>query len=531
MKETHVPARNEQSVPRAALKVTLGGLVSLLAGLASQILTAYLFGAGKVMDAFFTASIIPTFIQFSLLGWLPFVLIPAFIREQAAGREEDAWALLGTYAWISSGFFVLLAVLGLMFAPQIIAVVAPGFAADKSALAAQMLAVLIFTIPLNGWGTLTTSVENIRGRFFWPATATAAGSVGNVLTLLVLYPSQNAMALAWGGLVAAALQASVTAVPVLRHGWKHLLHLDDPRLRELVALSAPFVVFGFITNSRSVLERIFASSLPTGQLSYIGYAYKLSNIFVVLLASGISAAIFPKMAREYQRCGISGLIDQTDYGLKVTLATAFPAVMISSAVALPLVKVFYERGAFLPATAIGVSLLIPIAMFNDVLFRMVANIIARSFFVLKDTLTTNLTNSVTILLYVALAFFLTQKWGYIGLAAAQPIQAAVAILIISGLLVRRMKGFPVRELIKYSLLYVGISLMAAGLSWGVVQWTAFLPTFLQLLLGIAVGGSVYLGLLSVVDKSIARAVFEMIGLQHILRLVGVQMHHHTLENP
>jgi peptidoglycan biosynthesis protein MviN/MurJ (putative lipid II flippase) len=57
-----------KEISRAALKVSIGGGLSLIAGLASQVITAYLFGAGAEMDAFFTASTIPLYLQIVLLG-------------------------------------------------------------------------------------------------------------------------------------------------------------------------------------------------------------------------------------------------------------------------------------------------------------------------------------------------------------------------------------------------------------------------------------------------------------------------------
>jgi putative peptidoglycan lipid II flippase len=275
--EINISDDHSKKVPQAALKVALGGGLSLLAGLASQVATAYLFGAGTEMDAFFTALTIPLYLQIVLLGGLPFVVIPAFVNEENSGNEDAAWSLTGTLLWVSCGLLFLIAIACAIFSRGIINLTAPGFGEMKSVLSSQMLTIMMFSVPFIGISSFTSGVQNVRGKYFSPATATAIGSIGNLVILLSLHSHMGPMALAWGNLGAAILQACVTAVPVISHGWKRLLPLSDPRVKEIFKLISPFILFGLITSSRLIFERFFASGLPDGQLSYLGYANKISD--------------------------------------------------------------------------------------------------------------------------------------------------------------------------------------------------------------------------------------------------------------
>ena len=154
------------------------------------------------------------------------------------------------------------------------------------------------------------------------------------------------------------------------------------------------------------------------------------------------------MARSYSTKGIHGLEKQAEDGLRMTLALALPVVVITTVLSIPLIKLFFERGAFLPSTTLAVSILIPIVMVNDVLFRMITNMIGRTFFVIKDTLTTNLVSSLTIVIYVIFAYFLIRVWGYWGLALAQLIQVACSILLMCILLISKSPYFPIPEFFK-----------------------------------------------------------------------------------
>ena len=521
-KQQHSESHNSK-ISNATLRVAIGGVFSLLAGLASQVITAYLFGAGSEMDAFFTALTIPMYIQIVLLGGLPFVVIPAFVNEETAGREEDAWGLVGTFIWLTSIILLGVALMGALFSTQIIDISAPGFGEVKSNLATHMLTILMFTIPFIGLGTFTSGVENVRSHFFWPAAATAVGSLGNVIALWLLHPILGPMALAWGNLTSAVLFAGVTTIPVFKHGWKKTLSLKDPRFVETVRLITPFILVGLITNSRLILERYFASSLPDGQLSYIGYAGKISNIFVVLLAASIASAIFPAMARAYSTHGMDGLVKQTDFGLRLTLALALPAVLITSILAIPMVKIFFERGAFVAATTLSVSLLIPIVMLNDVFFRMVGNMLGRTFFVLKDTLTGNLISSVTIIFYIGAAKYLTELWGFWGLALSQPIQSGLSVCILTIFLFRRIKQYSFASLFKQGLIYTLISLVAALYGWLMLQLLGHFSAIVQLGVGGVSSVLVYWALLYAVDREIAISILEMTGISKIYTAIRARI--------
>lgn len=517
------PEIQASKISRASLMVAIGGVFSLAAGLASQVITAYFFGAGAVMDAYLTAMTVPSFLQFVLVGGLPFVVIPAFVSKETSGKGDDAWSLAGTFTILISMVLLIGAVLGAILSPQIIDLTAPGFGAEKSAMASEMLTIMIFTIPFVGISNFTSGIQNARGRFFWPATATAVGSIANVITLLILYPRVGPMSLAWGNLASAILNASITTIPVFRHGWKRILPLRDPAMLEMMKLLAPFMVFGLITHSKTLFERYFASVLPNGQLAYMGYAYKISNIFVVLFAASIASAIFPAMARAYSTQGIPGLAKQSSYGMRMTLALAIPSVTIISVVAIPIVKLFYERGAFDPATTQYVSILIPIVMIYDVFLRMVSNMAIRMYFVLKDTLTTNLIQSAAVVIYIAAAKILTDKWGYIGLTMAQPVQLGISTIIMFIILYRRVKEFSLTALLKSLVVYSMIGLVAAGAGWVVLTVLKDFGFLVQLIACGLVAVVIDLSLLYFVDKTIAIAILEMVGLAKIFDLIKTKL--------
>jgi putative peptidoglycan lipid II flippase len=507
-----------RAISRSASMVILGGIFSVLVGFFNQLIIAAYFGAGAGMDAYLTATVVPAYFQVVLLTGLSFVFVPAFVREETKGNKEAAWELVGTFFWTTAVILVAVAIVGFVFSKEIIALIAPGFSAEKSMLSARMLSVLMLSVPFSGLGSFTLGVQNSRGSFFWPSFAGALNSLGSILGVVLLTGWIGPMALAWGFLIAILLQSSVTIVPVLRHGWSKPLPLTDRRILEMGRLILPFLVFGLLTRGTGIFERYFASSLTSGQLSYLGYAGKISHTFHQLVAVGIAAAIFPAMARSYTQRGNRGLEEKAVYGLRLTMSVALPTVLITGAVSIPLVSFLYQRGRFLPADSYYVAQIVLIEMLNGVLIVMLTNIITRAYYVLKDTLTPSLISVFCIVLYISIGQFFADRWGYVGLAYASLIRSAVSVFILYILLVKKLPGISMGRTAKVVFVYIVAAIGAYLVGSLLAVNLAFLPRFLNLILSVLMSGSFYLVVLYFFDREILHSIMEMLGSARFLEL-------------
>lgn len=515
---SNLKGTDNSSITKPASKVMLGGVLSLIGGLAGNIIIAAVFGAGASMDAFLTAMVIPAYLQIVFYSSLSFVFVPAFIEAEANRSSDDAWALVGTFFWIATVVLFGVAIAGALFSSQIIGMVAPGFQQEKSELASKMLSILMFTIPLSGLSTLTVGIQNARYRFFWPSVAPAVGSFGNVIILLVFFRFIGPLALCWGYFVSMVLQAGITVIPVLVHGWKRTFHLTDQRVVNLGKLMLPLIFLGLVLSFSPVAERYFSSSLPDGQIAYMGYAQKVSNIFVLSLASGISTTIFPTMARTFASQGIAGLSKKIDFGLQLTFAVALPAVMISGALGVPFIAIFFERGAFSHSDTLGVSRVLIAYLFSNVLFRMIGNILDRSFYVLNNTKTPPIVDSVFLLLFVTTAQFVVSRWGYIGLVWAGVGRSGLGNLILWVLLLRKLPQDNLKNVFLNIAKYFGAAFVAYVCARFTLSLLMPLPVFFQLVIAGLLSTSLYGIILYYLDKEMLFSIFELIGTRYIVRV-------------
>lgn len=528
---TNATASDTSSITKPASRVMFGGVLALAGGLISNIIVAYIYGAGSSMDAYLTAMVIPSYIQIVFFSSLAFVVIPVFIETESSKRSEEAWALVGTFFWITTAVLLLVSALGSIFSRPIIELVAPGFQGGKASLASNMLAVLMFATPFTGLSILTVGIQNARHHFFWPSVAPAVGALVNIVTLLILSGFVGPMALCWGYLLSVITQAGFSVIPVLKHGWTKLLPLQDERVRNIGKAMIPLILFGLFTCISPVAIRYFSSGLPDGQIAYMGYANKISNIFVIFLASGIAASIFPSMARAFTQDGLPGLSKKNHFGLRLSFAVALPAVMVVAAVAIPLIRIFFERGEFTEVDTVGVSRILFAFLVGDVLIRMIGNIFERGFYTLKNTVTPPLVSSIFVVLFIATARFVVTEWGYVGLVWANVTRQGLDAITAGVLLFRK---FPKDEEEHLTGSILGYLLAAcASFLCGrlVLSSLSFIPALAQLLLGGLSSGLTYLLLLFFIDRPMLTSIFELFDLRSFLGKFQIGIHWLTQRKP
>lgn len=510
--------RDRKKISRSISRVGIGSLLGLVAGLASQVAIAYYFGAGRQMDAFLTALTIPLYLDAVLLSSLSFVFIPIFVEYTTDGREEEAWALVGTFFWLLGITLVVLSGLISFFAPQVIGLIAPDLAADKAVESAQMLAVVIWALPFTGYAIFATGVQNARDSFFWPAARSAVNSLANLAVMLLFFHTLGAMTLVWAYIAAEAAAAAVTMVPVIRHGWRRLAPLNDPRVIEMAKLVVPLILLGVVTRITPIFERYFASGLPDGDLSYLGYSNKLSRIFQGLLGSTVATAIFPVMAKAFAKEGEQGLLQIFKYGTRLTLAVGMPLVALVSALAVPLVVMVFERGRFTATDTFSVALILPIATSRTILFFMLGNLMVRVFYSTKDTRTVPIVTASAVVGYIALAALTVDPMGYMGLAIADTAYSALGVIILGILILRRYKLFTRDMLLQGLLAYLLPSVIVFAAAFGIVLLLAHYPAVIQVLVAATVTGLLYMGLLLKLDNEIAWALIDILGLSKLGKL-------------
>ncbi len=340
---------------------TVGGLtlISRVFGFLRDILIAATLGSGWVADAFVVAFRFPNLFR-RLFGEGAFnsAFVPIFTKklegegqEAARGFAEDAMAGL---------LFVLLIVtiVAELAMPVLMYVLAPGFDAvpekfDLSVLLTRIMMPYLLCLSLVA---LMSGALNSVGRFAESASVSIVlNSVMMVATLIALWlgyrtEPQAGIIQAWSVFVAGFLQLALLIWGMSRAGLS--LGFRRPRLtgdvRRLVRLGVPGVISGGVTQINIAIGTIIASLQP-GAVSQLYYANRIYELPLAIVGIAAGVVLLPDVARQLRAGNTAGVMDSQNRSLEFALLLTIPAALALAVIPHDIVRVLFERGAFMPA--------------------------------------------------------------------------------------------------------------------------------------------------------------------------------------
>ena len=212
-------AGGERLNTRAAGIVGLAVMCSRLLGLVREQVCAALFGGGGAMDAFTAAFRIPNLLRDLFAeGALSTAFVTTFAKTTARDGDASAWRLANKVATLAIITLGVICVLGMVYSPQLVATLAPGFGPEKAALTATLTRIMFPFILLVSVAALVMGALNARNVFGMPAMASSFFNIGSITGGVVLgwwldphFGPRALTGLAIGTLIGGALQLAACA--------------------------------------------------------------------------------------------------------------------------------------------------------------------------------------------------------------------------------------------------------------------------------------------------------------------------------
>ncbi len=331
-------------------------LVSRVLGFIRDAVIARVFGAGLATDAFFVAFKIPNLLRRLFAEGAfsqAFVPILAEYKHQRGG--EQTRLLVDHVAGLLALVLFVVTLIGIIAAPLIIYVSAPGFAAtpEKFELTIALLRVTFPYILFISLTSLAGGILNTYSRFSVPAFTPVLLNLSFIGFALwaVPYFDPPIMALAWAVFFGGVLQLLFQVPFLLRIKLLPRFKLDfkDAGVWRVMRLMGP-AVFGVSVGQVSLLiNTIFASFLVTGSVSWLYYADRLMEFPAGMLGAALGTILLPSLAKYHASQSTDEYSKLLDWGLRLTLVLAVPAAVALALLAVPLITTLFHYGAFTAA--------------------------------------------------------------------------------------------------------------------------------------------------------------------------------------
>ena len=413
-------------------------LLSRILGLVRDVVFARFFGASLVMDAFLVANRIPNMLRrFFAEGAFSQGFVPVMARYRERHDHEDAREFVDAVAGTFGLILFLVTLVGVVAAPLLVAIVAPGFVGEDGRFDLATL-MLRFTFPYLFFVSLTAfagGILNTYGRFAVPAFTPVILNIVLIAAAIWLSPQleEPGMALAYAVFVAGICQL-LFQVPFL----VRIRALPRPKwapahegVRRAAKLMLPAIFGSSVAQINVLLGGIIASMLGVGKISLLYYSDRLMEFPLGLFGIALATVTLPYLSRQAANEAHDEFLQTLDWSMKLVLLIAVPAAIGLIVLADPLVATIFYGGEFSAFDVSMTGLALQAFAIGLVGFSFV-KILAPAYFAREDTRTPVkyglIALAVNLILSVALAWYLT-RIGHPGPHAGLALAISVAALL------------------------------------------------------------------------------------------------------
>jgi putative peptidoglycan lipid II flippase len=505
-------SRRGSSLMKSAGVAGSATMASRVLGLAREQVMAHLFGASDQMDAFNVAFRLPNLVRDLFAeGAMSAAFVPTFTRQLQNHGREAAWTL-GRRALTSLLLVTgVIAVVGILGAPAMTRFFAGGFASvpGKLELTIQLTRVMFPFLVLVAAAVAMMGMLNALGKFFIPALSPAMFNVASIASAIALVPFMPAlgydpvMGLAIGVLLGGFGQVLMQWPLLRREGFRFRPDVAprDPALHEILLLMGPGTVGLAATQFNVYVNTVLATSQESGAVSWLNYAFRILYLPVGIFGVSIATAALPMLSRQAAADDTAGLRSTVSHASRLMLMLNIPATFGLVVLAVPIVRLIFERGEFGPTDTVAVAAAL-VAYSPGLLGYSIVKVLSPTFYAMRDARTPVTISIVSVLVNAALNIALVRAMGYVGLGLG----TAVASLINAGLLLfllrRRLGGIDGRR-IAWAVVRMSLasSVMAACV-WAVHFWLeGLVPGSLLPVQMLRVGLAIVTGLVVLVAMS------------------------------
>lgn len=319
-----------------------------LAGAAKVVVTARYFGAGDQLDAFVIAFLLPAFFTDIVAGSFGASFVPAFIRVRSNQGEAAARLFARTGLALVLGAMLAVSVLLAAGGRWVLPFLGSSFSAEKLRITTSLFLVLILWLPMSACIAVWRAVLNAHDEFALAAAAPLTTPLATIAFLYAAADRWNVYTLCWGTLTGVAVETLLLGWGVLRlripilplwRGW-------TPEMSAIRGVYVPLLAGSMFAALCPLIDQAVAGSLGSGNVSALAFGTKLGSVLAAVSATAIATAVLPEFSRLAALHDWSHLRHTVRVHAAVIALLALPAVAATIWLSAPIVRTFYEGGAF-----------------------------------------------------------------------------------------------------------------------------------------------------------------------------------------
>lgn len=464
---------------------------SKILGFLRDIMIASVFGTTVLTDMFQVVFSLPSLLFASIGTALSAVNIPDltyFIKNRS--KEERDRYLSNLFAQITL-WATLLCVVGIIFAPTVTRVIAPGFSGKVMGITIALTRVMIPTLLFVSLTYVATGVLQVHGHFLLSSMISIPFNLVIILALVV--KGADIMFLGYITTLGWLLQFLIQLPVIIKEKYHFYFRIDfkDEQTVNTFKQLIPILLGNSLLQLCLIIDRTFATHLDEGTTAALSFG---SNLFVTVTSVFIvamSTVVFPRLSQYCMELDYARIRLMLVNIFKILLFILVPYLILVVTYHQEIISLVYQRGAFTSKSTAMTSLAFLCYSFAVIGYAC-QEIFNRVYYALKKFKIPMTASLVCIVIKVILDLIFFQSAGIMGISTSTAVCLLLYAIIMSVLVSREIGGFLRRDLFYYGLkLIMPVTSMILVIL--LFKYFTGSGMILGFLLPLALSGCMYLG--------------------------------------
>lgn len=514
---------------KAATLVIVITIISKMLGFTREMAIGAVYGATSVTDAYLVAIVIPTILFVSIFTAVKTSFIPLFTELITKISRERAYRFTNNLINILLFISTILVLIGIIFAPQIIRIIAIGFDEPTYILTVKLTRLAFPMTYFIGMAYILTGILHAQREYVVPALIGIPYNISILFFLLFLSDTFSINGLVVATIIGSLFQVLIQFPFTRQQGYLYhfLFDLKDDSIIKLSKLVVPVILGMAVQQVNVLVDRMLASGLVEGSISALNFANRLNGFVYGVFTYTIAVIMFPLFSKFIAENNMQKFKEAVSRSTNIILIIIIPITAGSIVLREPIVRVLFERGQFNSrATLMTASALLYYSIGMSAFgLRELYN---RVFYSLQDTKTPMVNGIYAVVINIILNIILVRYMAHSGLAFATSISAIVTTILLIININKKIDGINflpvIRTFLKtaFASAVMGILVMVLNnfltLRFGTSR---FLLNFINLSLCIFAGFVVYLALIYILKIPELDFIIKNMPGQRILERAGL----------
>ncbi|MEA3476471.1 MAG: murein biosynthesis integral membrane protein MurJ [Candidatus Cloacimonadota bacterium] len=491
-------------------KISSGTFLSRISGLFRDIVLTHFLGTTWIADSFSVAFVIPNMLR-GLFG--EGALAASFIPLYTEIKEKQSKAQAIQFAVNLFSILVIVLIIfvgiGIVLAPLIVKIIAPGFELQAKMLTAKLTQILFPYLFLIGLTSVIIAILNAHSVFFLPSLSPMMLNFGIIIPVIVYALvtessiTDKAYVFALGVLLGGVCQliANYSLIRKIGYRAKFYINLKQKELKTVWKRMIPCIVGLGIREVNVVVDTILASLLITGSVAALQYGNRLMQLPLGVFGIAIGVAVLPLFSKHTAYNNISELKKSIQDAFDLILIIMLPIIALILVMGKDMISFIYLHGAF-DETALNMTFYALAFYSIGLISHSLVRVFASAFFALKDTKTPVKISIIAVICNIILNVILMQFLQLRGLALATSIAATIQATILFFTLEKKIGQVDFKQLF--------VNFLKIALISVIIGFVDYYLVHLRISIGMA--GRLYL-LIKIVIILIISFIIYLIGLK------------------